>query len=126
MDADWACGYKEPACASRAGLEQFMRMFGVAVLAASLFTTSLFVTGALAEPLKPGYPAGVQAARSSGSNTALKIGAGALILAGVGILASRDSAIVANTLVIKSQGIVVSPTINVVVSTSTTSTGTSP
>jgi hypothetical protein len=96
-----------------------MRIFSVALL-----TASLFVTGALAEPLPAGYPAGVHAARSRSTNTALMIGAGAVILAGVGILASGDSSAV-DTLQITSQGITVPPAITV--STSTTSTtGTAP
>jgi hypothetical protein len=116
MDAGRRGGYKEPACASRAGLERFMRMFGVAVLAASLLGT-----GATAAPLKPGYPAGVRAARSGSVNTALMIGAGALILAGVGILASGDSSVV-DTLSIPGGSATVSPTVSTTVSTSTTTT----
>ena len=98
-----------------------MRVFGVAMLAASLFVTGSFAGGAFAEPLRPGYPAGTEAARSVGHNTALKIGIGAVILAGVGILASGDSSAVA-TSKISSQGVIV-PATQVTVSTST-STGT--
>jgi hypothetical protein len=96
-----------------------MRIFGVALLAASLFAT-----GALAEPLPAGHPAGVREARGGSTNTALMIGVGVVILAGVGILASGDSAAV-SSLQITSQGITVPPA-NVVVTTttSTSSTGT--
>ncbi len=93
-----------------------MRMFGVAALAASLL-----VTGATAAPLKPGYPAGVRAARSGSVNTALMIGAGALILAGVGILASGSTSVL-DTLVIPGGGVTVNPTVNTTVSTSTSTT----
>jgi hypothetical protein len=100
-----------------------MRMFGVAVLAASLF-----VAGASAEPLRPGYPAGVLKARSNSGNTAVMIGTGAAILLGVGILASGDSSVV-DSLVIKSEGVTVPATVVTVpatvitvVSTSTIST----
>jgi len=95
-----------------------MRNFGVVLL-----TASLFVTGALAQPLPAGYPAGVRAARSHSTNTALMIGAGAVILVGVGILASGDSSVV-DTLQISSQGITVPPAITV--STATSTSGTTP
>jgi hypothetical protein len=95
-----------------------MRIFG-----AVLLTASLFVTGALAEPLPAGYPAGVHAARSRSTNTALMIAAGAVILAGVGILASGDSSVV-DTLQITSQPITVAPVI--VVSTATSTAATTP
>jgi len=51
------------------------------------------VTGAFAEPLSPGYPAGVRAARGGSINTAAMIGVGAVIMAGVGILASGSSSV---------------------------------
>jgi hypothetical protein len=95
-----------------------MRMFGVAVL-----TAGLFVAGASAEPLRPGYPAGVLKARVNAGNAALMFGTGAAILAGVGILASGDSSVV-DSLVIKSEGVTVPPTVVTVVSTSTTTTTT--
>jgi hypothetical protein len=97
-----------------------MRVFGVAMLAASLFVTG-FAGSALGEPLRPGYPAGAEAARTVGHNVGLKIGIGAAILAGVGILVSGDSSAVA-TSKISSQGVIV-PATQVTVSTST-STGT--
>jgi hypothetical protein len=98
-----------------------MRIFGVASLATSLFVTGSFAGSALAQPLRPGYPAGTEAARSVGHNVALKIGIGAVILAGVGILVSGDSSAAA-TVQINSQGVIV-PATSVTVSTST-STGT--
>jgi hypothetical protein len=117
-DKDLRGSYKEPPRFARTSWSFFMRIFGIALLAASLF-----VTGALAEPLPAGHPAGVRDARSS-TNTALMIGVGVVILAGVGILASGDSAAV-SSLQITSQGITVPPA-NVVVTTttSTSSTGT--
>jgi hypothetical protein len=91
-----------------------MRIFGVVLL------ISLFVTGAFAEPLRPGYPAGTRVARGGAHNTAVMIGVGAVILAGVGILISGNSSAV-SSLQISSQGVVVPPTI-IAVTTSTTST----
>jgi len=102
-------------------MEQFMRIFGVAILAASLFVVGSLTEGVSAEPLRPGYPAGVRAARGNSGNTAIMLGTGAVILAGVGILASGDSSVV-NSLQIKSEGVTVPPTVVTVVSTSTTST----
>jgi hypothetical protein len=101
-------------------MEQFMHIFGVAMLAASLFVTGSLAGSASAEPLRPGYPAGVLAARGN-SNTAIMLGTGAVILAGVGILASGDSSVV-NSLQINSEGVTVPPTVVTVVSTSTTGT----
>ena len=98
-----------------------MRIFGVAMLAASLFVVGFFVTGAGAEPLQPGYPAGVLKARGNTGNIAVMLGTGAAILAGVGILASGDSSVV-DSLVIKSQGVTVPATVVTVVPTSTIST----
>jgi hypothetical protein len=102
-------------------MEQFMRIFGVAMLTASLFVAGFFVAGAGAEPLRPGYPAGVLKARGNAGNTAVMLGTGAAILAGVGILASGNSSVV-DSLVIKSGGITVPATVVTVVSTSTIST----
>jgi hypothetical protein len=93
-----------------------MRLFGVVLLATSLLVGS-FAGGAFAEPLRPGYPAGAEAARTVMHNEAWKIGIGAAILAGVGILASGSSSVVA-TSQISSQGVVV-PITQVTVSTST-------
>ena len=91
-----------------------MRIFSVAVLAASLF-----VTGAVAQPLSPGHPAGVRAARSDSSNTALMIGAGVVVMVAVGILISGNSSVV-ETLQIPSQPVTVAPPVNVSTSTSGT------
>jgi len=102
-------------------MEQFMRLLDVAMLAASLFVAGFFVTGAGAEPLRPGYPAGVLKARVNAGNAAVMLGTGAAILAGVGILASGDSSAV-DSLVIKSEGVTVPATVVTVVSTSTIST----
>jgi hypothetical protein len=99
-----------------------MRMVCGAVLAASLLVplfVPLFVSGALAGPLRPGYPAGVKAAAQSGTNTALMIGTGAVIMAGVGILISGDSSAV-DTLQITSQPVIVGPPVSTVTTTSTT------
>lgn len=98
-----------------------MRILDVAMLAASLFVAGFFVTAAGAEPLRPGYPAGVLKARVNAGNAAVMLGTGAAILAGVGILASGDSSVV-DSLVIKSQGVTVPATVVTVVPTSTTST----
>jgi hypothetical protein len=59
-----------------------------AVLAAA----ALFIPAAQAEPLAPGKPAGVRAARLSTWNEAVMLGTGALILTAVGIVASHHSA----------------------------------
>jgi hypothetical protein len=116
-------GYKERPASPGTLLEQFMRIVCVAGMAASLFVTlSAPVTGAHAQTLRPGHPAGVHAAAQRGSpNTFLMIGIGAVILGGVGILASGDSSAVA-TLQISSQPIIAPPTVTTVVSTSTAST----
>jgi hypothetical protein len=93
-----------------------MRVFVVAVLAASLLAN-----GAFAQALAPGRPAGVQQARMTSQTTALMIGAGAVIMAGVGILISGNSSAI-GTLVINSQNNIVAPPVSTVVSTSTTTT----
>jgi hypothetical protein len=62
---------------------------------AVLVAASLSATAVQAEPLAPGRPAGVRAAARLGAwNTAVMLGAGALILAGVGILASGKSSVI--------------------------------
>jgi hypothetical protein len=113
MDGGTAARYKE-----RFGgcLENFMRFLVGAVLAASLL-----VHGASAEPLAPGRPAGVHAARMTATDTALMLGTGAAIMAAVGILISGNSSPI-GTLVINSQNNVVAPPVSTVVSTSTTTT----
>ncbi|MBA2590229.1 MAG: hypothetical protein H0U98_16575 [Alphaproteobacteria bacterium] len=92
-----------------------MRIVVAAVLAASLLAT-----GAFAQTLAPGRPAGVHPARMTANQTALMLGTGAVIMAGVGILISGDSSAI-GTLVINSQNNVVAPPVSTVVSTSTTS-----
>jgi hypothetical protein len=86
----------------------------VAVLAASLL-----VTGAIAQPLQPGRPAGVQKARLDSTYEVEMIGLGAAIMVGVGILASGQSSVV-NSQKFSSQPIVVPP-INTTTSTASTS-----
>jgi hypothetical protein len=54
----------------------------------ALVATSLLAAGAAAQPLDPGKPAGVRKARIDPGNEALMIGAGAAIMAGVGIVVS--------------------------------------
>jgi hypothetical protein len=93
-----------------------MRVFVGAMLAASLLAN-----GAFAQALAPGRPAGVQQARMTSNQTALMIGAGAVIMAGVGILISGNSSAI-GTLVINSQNNIVAPPVSTVVSTSTTTT----
>jgi hypothetical protein len=54
----------------------------------ALLAATLLVTGAIAQPLAPGRPAGVMKARMDSSSEALMIGTGAAIMAGVGIAVS--------------------------------------
>jgi hypothetical protein len=91
-----------------------MRSVLGAVLAASLL-----VTGAIAQPLQPGHPAGVRKARLDSTSEVEMISVGAAIMVGVGILASGQSSVV-NSLQIGSQPVVVPP---VNTTTSTASTG---
>jgi hypothetical protein len=91
-----------------------MRSVLGAVLAASLL-----VTGAFAQPLQPGRPAGVKKARLDPTYEVEMIGTGAAIMVAVGILASGQSSVV-NSLQINSQPVVVPP---VNTTTSTASTG---
>ena len=88
---------------------------------AALLTAGLLANGALAEPMAPGRPAGVhQAARMTSNQTALMIGTGAVIMAGVGILVSGTSSALSSQ-VINSQNSIVAPPVSTVISTSTTS-----
>jgi hypothetical protein len=90
-----------------------MRSVLGAVLAAVLL-----VTGAAAEPLAPGKPAGVRQARLSSGTEAVMLGTGAAIMLTVGILVSGGAGSGISTgLIIPSNPVVVSPT------TSTSSTG---
>ena len=54
----------------------------------ALLAAGLIVTGAVAQPLAPGKPAGVKNARLDASTECLMIGTGAAIMAGVGIVVS--------------------------------------
>lgn len=54
----------------------------------ALLAAGLLITGAVAQPLAPGKPAGVKKARIDSNTEALMLGAGAAILAGVGIAVS--------------------------------------
>ena len=90
-----------------------MRSVLGAVLAAVLL-----VTGAAAEPLVPGKPAGVSEARLGSGTEAVMLGTGAAIMLAVGILVSGGAGSGISTgLIIPSNPIVVAPT------TSTSSTG---
>jgi len=92
------------------------------ILVGAVLAASLLANGAFAQALAPGRPAGVHpAARMTSTQTALMLGTGAVIMAGVGILISGNSSAV-GTLVIKSQNNVVAPPVSTVVSTSTTAT----
>jgi hypothetical protein len=71
------------------GFIRFMRALLTVLVAASLSATT-----AQAEPLAAGRPAGVRAARMSAWNEAVMLGTGAVILAAVGILASRTSSVI--------------------------------
>ena len=73
----------------------------------ALLAAGLLVTGAGAQPLTPGNPAGVRKARLSASSEFLMIGTGAAIMAGVGIVVSGGALSGPNTgLKIPSQPIV--------------------
>ena len=93
-----------------------MRRFVVVVLAAGLL-----VPAAIAQPLPAGRAAGLVKARMTSTQTALLLGTGGVIMAGVGILISGNSSAI-GTLVINSQGNIVAPPVSTVVSTSTTTT----
>ena len=89
------------------------------VLVGVVLAASLLANGAAAESLRPGRPAGVIQARMTATETALMLGTGAVIIAGVGILASGTSSVV-DSQVINSQKSIVAPPVSTVVSTSTT------
>ena len=87
----------------------------------ALLAAGLLVTGAVAEPLAPGKPAGVKKARISAGTEALMLGAGAAILAGVGIAVSGGALSGPNTgLVIPSQPLVAPNTVTTISTTTTT------
>jgi hypothetical protein len=72
-----------------------------------LLAASLIVTGAVAQPLPPGKPAGVRKARMDSNTEALMIGTGAAIMAGVGVAISGGALSGPSTgLQIQSQAIV--------------------
>jgi len=89
------------------------------VLVGAVLAASLLANGAFAEPLRPGRPAGVLQARMTATETALMLGAGAVIMTAVGILASGTSSAI-DSQVINSQNNIVAPPVSTVVSTSTT------
>jgi hypothetical protein len=73
----------------------------------ALVAASLLVTGAVAQPLAPGKPAGVKKARIDSGTEALILGTGAVILAGVGVAVSGGALSGPNTgLQIQSQPLV--------------------
>jgi hypothetical protein len=74
-----------------------------------LVAASLSATAVQAEPLAAGRPAGVRAARMSAWNEAVMIGTGAIILAGVGILVSRNSSATLTTPHFDSNAVPISP-----------------
>ena len=61
------------------------------VILAVLVAAGLSATTVQAEPLPAGKPAGVRAARLSAWDTAVMLGAGGAIMAGVGFLVSGTS-----------------------------------
>ena len=75
----------------------------------AVVAVSLVVTGAVAQPLSPGHPAGVKNARLSSTYEIEMLSAGAAIMTVVGVLASRQSSTV-NSQSFPSQPIVASTT----------------
>ncbi len=75
----------------------------------AVVAVSLVVTGAVAQPLSPGHPAGVKQARLSSTYEIEMLSAGAAIMLTVGILASRQSSTVSSQF-ISSQPLVAAPT----------------
>ena len=82
-----------------------MRTLVTVLVAAGLSATSV-----RAEPLAAGRPAGVRAARMSAWNEAVMISTGAIILAGVGVLVSRNTSAPLTTPHFDSNAVPVSPT----------------
>ncbi len=89
------------------------------VILAVLVAASLSATMVQAEPLAAGKPAGVRAARMTAWDTALMLGTGVVILAGVGILVSGTSSVV-NSEHFDANAVPFQPTNNVTASTGTT------
>ena len=79
------------------------------ILVTALVAASLSAASAQAEPLAAGKPAGVHAARMSAWNEAVMIGTGAIILAGVGVLVSRNTSAALTTPHFDSSAVPVSP-----------------
>jgi len=67
-------------------MENLMRIFGAAILAASLLVTNAFA----AEKLTAGKPAGVKKAQMEGNNALLIIGGIGLAGLGIGLAASQN------------------------------------
>jgi hypothetical protein len=67
-------------------MENLMRIFGAAILAASLLVTNAFA----AETLTAGKPAGVKKAQMERNNTLLIIGGIGLAGLGIGLAASQN------------------------------------
>jgi uncharacterized membrane protein YedE/YeeE len=67
-------------------MENLMRIFGAAILAASLLVTNAFA----AETLTAGKPAGVKKAQEGNNNTLLIIGGIGLAGLGIGLAASQN------------------------------------
>jgi hypothetical protein len=67
-------------------MENLMRIFGAAILAASLLVTNAFA----AETLTAGKPAGVKKAQMEGNNALLIIGGIGLAGLGIGLAASQS------------------------------------
>jgi len=80
------------------------------ILVTVLVAASLSAASAQAEPLAAGKPAGVHAARMSAWNEAVMMGTGAIILAGVGILVSRNTSAALTTPHFDSSAVPISPT----------------
>ena len=79
------------------------------ILITVLVAASLSATAVQAEPLAAGRPAGVRAARMSAWNEAVMIGTGAIILAGVGVLVSRNTSAALTTPHFDSNAVPISP-----------------
>jgi hypothetical protein len=88
-------------------MEKLMRIFGAAILAASLLATNAFA----ATTLTAGKPAGVKKAQMEGNNTILIISGVGLAGLGIGLAASNNGG---------------GPTSFTTTTTTTTTTGTNP
>jgi hypothetical protein len=80
--------------------------------AAALLAVTLVAQPLAAQPLSPGHPAGVKQARMTSGHEAWMLTAGALVMIGVGILASNGSGSDAlGTQDIPANAIPISPTV---------------